>query len=115
LFNGGLGLEHDLSNPSESILTPTHFSNSRTRWTGWLDESNQIELRVAIPVDPHLQIKIFREVIDKQIYVINNKEDFFLWFHAWGGDALIEENLVKNDNFLSHFLEPHPRESTEGI
>jgi hypothetical protein len=111
LFNAGLALEHDLSNPSESVLTPMHFSNCRTRWTGWLDDSNQIELRVAIPVDPFQQVEIFREIIDKQIYVINNKEDLFLWFHAWGGDALIHEELIKKDDFLSSWLEPNPRES----
>jgi hypothetical protein len=114
LFNAGLELEHDTSSPAESLLTPMNFSNCRTRWAGWLDDSNQIELRVAIPVDAFQQIEIFREVIDKQIYVINNKEDFFLWFHAWGGDALIEEDLVKNDKFLSSWLEPHPKESTKG-
>lgn len=114
LFNGGLALEHDISNPQESILTPIRFSNYRTKWTGWFDDSNQIELRIAIPVDPFLQIEIFREITDEQIYVINNQEDFFLWFHTWGGDALIEEELVKNDYFLSRWLEPHTKESTEG-
>jgi hypothetical protein len=115
LFNGGLVLEPELSNPSESILTPMNYSSSRTRWTGWLDESNQIELRVAIPVDPHLQIEIYREILDKQIYVINNKEDFFLWFHTWGGDALIEEDIVINDEFLSSWLEPHHKNFSEGV
>lgn len=115
LFNAELALEHDISDPDESLLTPIHFSNGRTRWTGWLDNSNQIELRVAIPVDPFQQIEIFRDIIDKQIYVINNKKDFFSWFHAWAGDALIKEDLVKSDDFLSSWLEPQFRESTEGI
>lgn len=115
LFNAGLALEHDISDPAESLLTPVHFSSGRTRWTGWLDDSNQIELRVAIPVDPFQQIEISREISDKQIYVINNSEDFFLWLHCWGGEALIKEDIVKNDDFLSSWLEPQPIESTEGI
>lgn len=115
LFNAGLALEHDIAKPGESLLTPIHFSNSRTRWTGWLDDSNQIELRVAIPVNPIQQIEISREINDKQIYVINKSEDLFLWFHCWGGEALIKEDLVKTDDFLSRWLEPQPRESMEGI
>lgn len=112
LFTGELVLQHDISNPCESVLTPLHFSNHHTRWTGWLDESNQIEMRVATPVNPFQQIEIFREINDKQIYVINKSEDLFLWLHCWGGEALIKEDLVKSDDFLSSWLEPQPREST---
>ncbi len=111
LFKGELALEYNISRPRESILTPLHFINYHTQWAGWFDESNQIELRVATPVDPHQQLEIFRNEIGKQIYVINKLEDLFLWLHCWGGDALICEDLIKNDGFLSSWLEPHPRES----
>jgi hypothetical protein len=109
LFNGELVLDHDISDPSASVLTPMHFSCYKTRWTGWADDSNKIELRIAIPVNPVQQIEIFREISGKQIYVINNLEDFFLWFHCWGGEALIVEELIKNDNFLSRWLTPYLR------
>jgi hypothetical protein len=109
LFKGELVLDHDLSAPCEAVLRPLHFYNYNTRWVGWLDECSQTELRVATPVDPLQQIEIFREIDDKQIYVINKDEDFFLWFHAWGGDALIREELIKKNEFLSSWLKPHPR------
>ncbi|HBY85877.1 MAG TPA: hypothetical protein DEO86_08390 [Colwellia sp.] len=109
MIKGELVLDYDALNPCESLLAPMHFLNHHTRWIGWHDESNQVELRVATPVDPLQQIEIFREISDKQIYVINKDEDFFLWFHAWGGDALIREELMEKNEFLSSWLKPYPR------
>lgn len=110
LFKGELVLDYDNSTPYEASLTPMNFLNQNTRWVGWHDESKQTELRVATPVDPFQKIEFFREIMDKQIYVINKKEDFFLWFHAWGGDALIREDLIEKNEFLSFWLKPYPVE-----
>jgi hypothetical protein len=59
----------------------------------------------------------------------DNKQKLTTLFHSYAeqkeplpaygvndqGDALIKEDLVKSDDFLSSWLEPQFRESTEGI
>ena len=109
LFEAELELYLDIRIHDGPILSPRSFVTFSSKWVGWFDECKQIELRVATPVDPIQQTKIFREQNNSQLYIINNMETLYFWMHCWGGSALIHEEIMRCDEFFSTWLEPFPR------
>ena len=70
-------------------------------WVGWADEERTVEFRIADFVDPEKAIRKYRDSLNGTLYVINNEEDLFLWLLAWGGIAIVREDLVVNHEYLA--------------
>lgn len=106
LLEAKLELEHLSKNSTDVKFTPRYFSIFNEKLSDFYDEDLKIEIKIAEPVDPIRQIKIFREEHDKQLYIINRSEDLALWQSAWGGEALIRKELIEDHEFLYRILEP---------
>lgn len=110
IFYGTLDLEGFDGYPVEAVLTPRRIKTLMSSWVGWADDERNIEMRVADWVNPKVAIERYRESLKQTVYVINNKKDLFVWLLAWGGIALVREDLVVSDKFLSAWLTPYKNE-----
>ncbi|MGL1892162.1 MAG: HNH endonuclease [Spirochaetaceae bacterium] len=77
---------------------------STSKWSGYSDTSNKIELRKPAIIIPEKMISILDEIKLPYI-VVNEPKDFFIWFLS-GGHAIITEEMVSK--FLSGSLDPSP-------
>lgn len=66
----------------------TFFSH----WTGW--DSEGYELRAVSLINPQYFIKLVRESLKEDLYIIHDKEDCRRWMFAWKGKALVDSAIA---------------------
>ncbi|TMU17599.1 hypothetical protein E0L35_21495 [Halomonas sp. ATBC28] len=101
IFSADLDFDDLEFSPKETALSPQRFRTLMSTWVGWADEERTVEFRIADFVDPEKAIRKYRDSLNGTLYVINNEEDLFLWLLAWGGIAIVREDLVVNHEYLA--------------
>jgi hypothetical protein len=77
--------------------------STQTHWEGWADEKCTKEIRAPSLVKPEKMAYIWQ--IQKQPYLVVNKDDEYFLYCFLGGNALVNANVAQR--MASHLLKPH--------
>jgi len=91
----------------DPILATKTVKTLFSTWIDWADKKKKVELRVASKIRTESAIHQQRVLLKEILYIINQPLDLSLWLFSWGGVALIREDLVRNNDYLSRWLSPY--------
>lgn len=105
IFAADLNL-YDIEN-NDPILVTRAIKTLRSSWVDWADKEKQTELRVASKIKAESVVHMHRKLYNETLYVINCDLALSLWLFSWGGTAVIREDLVRDNDYLSRWLSPY--------
>ncbi|WP_244744762.1 hypothetical protein [Paraburkholderia terricola] len=98
-FHAALGLDDDGDLMARSVAC------CKTTWLGFVGEDTTREIRKGALVNPD-RVQDMCKGRRHSLYVIDDIGALSLWIIAWGGFALVPEDLVAESDFLTDLIAP---------
>ena len=106
-FEASIGLTNDTELLIDRHLEVISVRTLVSTWVRYSGAEHPIEIRKADFANPKHFI-MQSKAKKSSLLMITHLDELFGWFLVYGGTALIPEDLVKDDSYLSRWLTPYP-------